>query len=93
MFTPIVLGASVVGFWPEDVCADSIVVESLGGEVRKVSEAVPLGAALGVQLVRVVVGKVFGQGLDFVLEGFAGEGGVGWVVEGETEVDVLEPWR
>lgn len=47
----------------------------------EVPEAVPLGAALGICVPKVIVGDVFGKGPDLVVEGLAGEAGGGGVVE------------
>lgn len=48
------------------------------------TQSVPLGAALGVHHVDIIVGESLGQRLDGVLEGFAVEGGDGGDVGGET---------
>jgi hypothetical protein len=57
-----------------------VVVEELGGDVGEVAEAVPLGAALGVEVVEVVVGDVLDERFDRVGEGFAAEYWWGWLV-------------
>ena len=44
------------------------------------AEAVPLGPALGVEVVEVVVGDILSQGLDLVYEGFAAESWDSWGV-------------
>jgi hypothetical protein len=41
------------------------------GEKTYVTEAVPLGTTLGVEVVYVVVGDILYDGFDFVLESFA----------------------
>jgi len=52
MMDPALLGISV---WTLDVFAFSAVIECLRGHVRDMSEAIPLGAALGVEFVFIVV--------------------------------------
>ena len=39
------------------------------------SETVPLGSALSIQLISIIVGNVFGQSLDLMFEAFSGETG------------------
>jgi hypothetical protein len=70
---PVVYAAFEVGGWACDVGAFGAVVEGCCGRVGEVTEAVPLGPGLGVEVVDVVVGVVFGEGLDLVLKGFAVE--------------------
>jgi hypothetical protein len=53
--------------------------------VTYVAETVPLGAALGVEVVEVVVGDVFAYRFDFVLECLSSEGWRVWFVERETD--------
>lgn len=53
------------------------------------SESVPLGPALRVQLVCIVVGYVLKQGLDIVFEGLAREERCLWMVQWETDSTVL----
>lgn len=95
---PVVDGALGVGGGADDVGAVCVVVEGAGRKVGElgllvgvtrdeyrggyVSEAVPLGPALGVEVVDVVVGEVLGQGLDLVHEGFATESWDGRGVQG-----------
>ena len=84
MVGPVVLRAFEVGGGADDVGALGAVVEGLGGHVGEVPEAVPLGAALGIGVPKVIVGDVFGEGSDLVLEGLAGEARGGGVVEREA---------
>ena len=51
------------------------------------AEAVPLCAALCVEGVEVVIGETGAEGFYGVLEGFAVEGGLGGLVEGEIDGD------
>jgi hypothetical protein len=51
-----------------------------------VAEAVPLGAALGVEVVEVVVGDIFAKRFDFMLECFAAERRGVWFMERETVI-------
>ena len=68
-----------------EIAGFSAVVEGLSGDVRHVAEAIPLCAGLRVHGVEVVVGYVFVQGFDGVLECFAAEGWLEWDVEREVE--------
>lgn len=84
MVAPVVLRAFEVGCGADDVGGLGAVVEGLGGHVGEVPEAVPLGAALGVGGPKIIVGDIFSKCFDLVVEGLAGEGGGGGVVEGEA---------
>lgn len=91
MVAPVVLRAFEVGCGADDIGGFGAVVEGLGGQVGEVPEAVPLGAALGVCVPKVIVGDVFGKGPDLVVKGLAGEAGGGGVVEGQAVKSCEQP--
>lgn len=80
-----VFGGVGVGGVALDVFLADAVVEVPRGDVGEVAEAVPLGAALGVAGVGVVVGDARPEGLDAVDERFAAEARGGGDGEGEVE--------
>ena len=75
MVCPVMNGTFVVCRRTDNVRAVSIVVECVGGYMGEMPEPIPLSTALGVQLVCIIVGNVFRQRLDTVLERFSGESG------------------
>lgn len=89
MSVPFVLGGSFSFGWVGEggIAGTYAVVKGCAGEVGAVPESVPLGAALRVEVVEIVVGEVRGERLDVVLEGFAAECGCTGYVEGEAGCD------
>lgn len=67
------------------------VVKASTGNMRKVSEAIPLGSGLRVHGVQVIICNPFVESFDLVLEYFATECWLTWHVEGKTEADMLAP--
>jgi len=55
---PVVDGTLVVRCWTNDVRAMGIVIERLGRYPGEVPEAIPLGAALRIKLVCIIVGDI-----------------------------------
>lgn len=52
--------------------------------MREMSESIPLGSTLGVQMVYIIVRKVLSQHLDLMPEGFAIEGGLRGHIKGKA---------
>ena len=82
MVAPIVLRAFEVRLRANEVRGLGIVVEALGNDVTDVAEAIPLGATLSVEGVGVIVGYIFEEDLDVVLERFAPKTGRRRMVQG-----------
>lgn len=65
------------------------VVEASAGDMRKVSEAVPLGSGLRVHCVQVVIRNTFVESLDLMLEYFTTKCWLAWNIEGKTRNHVV----
>ena len=60
----------------------------------EVPEAIPLGAALGIRVPKVIIGDIFGKGPDLVVKGLAGETRSCGVIEGQAGELCEQPyWR
>ena len=81
VLAPVMLGAFQVRVRADKVRALGVVVEEVGGDVADMAESIPLGAALGIEGVGVIVGHVLVENLDVVLEGFAPKTGRGRLVQ------------
>lgn len=89
MIGPVVDGGLVVRGWTDDVRGMGVVVESVGWHPGAASEAIPLSAALCIELVCIIVGNVLCQSLDLVLEMFSGESRDFGMVQWETRPEGL----
>lgn len=89
MLSPMMDTILQVGIRALNIVAFDTVVELCCAEVGYVPETVPLGAALGVEGVLIIVGEVFGQDFELVPEFLAAEGGDFGDVEGETGSGVI----
>ena len=77
--------AFVIVVFAREISGFAVVVEGLRWDVRHVAEAVPLGAALCIQMVDIVIGDTLVKSLDLVLEFLATEGRLKGHIEGEVE--------
>jgi len=70
---PMMDAVSKVGVWAFDVLASNTIVELRGAKIAHVAKSVPLGPALRIHIVQIVVRKIFGKSLDLVTEYLAAE--------------------
>lgn len=89
MIGPVVDGALVVRGWTNNIRGLGVVVETVGRYPGDVSEAIPLGAALCIELVCIIVGNVLCESLDLVLESFSGESRDFRVIQRKTRPEGL----
>lgn len=85
VFSPMMDRAFVVRRGSDDVRAFGAVVKGACRDVREMPETVPLRSGLRVEMIQIVVGDAFGQGLDLVLESFAAECWLVGNVQGEVD--------